>query len=60
MRARQMIGILLLMQAAFRSWRMAAALPAASPVALAGGVLATFAFDGVSRSDRSQVSPPRS
>jgi CzcA family heavy metal efflux pump len=40
------IGILLLLQAAFRSWRLAAALFAALPLALAGGVLAAFAFDG--------------
>ncbi len=39
------VGILLLLQAAFRSWRLAAVFFLALPVALAGGVVAAV-FDG--------------
>jgi CzcA family heavy metal efflux pump len=43
-----LIGILLLLQAAFRSWRMAFAVLLSLPIALAGGVLAAFLSGGIS------------
>jgi Cu/Ag efflux pump CusA len=42
-----LIGILLLLQAAFRSWRLALAFVLALPVALAGGVLGALLDGGV-------------
>ncbi len=42
-----LIGIYLLLQAAFGSWRLAAAVFLALPAALAGGLVAALAVDGV-------------
>jgi CzcA family heavy metal efflux pump len=41
------IGILLLLQAAFGSWRLAAVIFLALPIALVGGVLAAFVAGGI-------------
>jgi CzcA family heavy metal efflux pump len=41
------IGILLVLQAAFGSWRLAAATLLALPIALVGGVVATFIAGGI-------------
>jgi Cu/Ag efflux pump CusA len=41
------VGIFLLLQAAFRSWRLAALAFLALPAALVGGVLAAYAGDGI-------------
>jgi Cu/Ag efflux pump CusA len=40
------IGVLLVLQAAFGSWRLAAVSMVALPVALVGGVFAAYLFDG--------------
>jgi Cu/Ag efflux pump CusA len=46
------IGLFLLLQASFRSWRLASLVFVTLPMALVGGVLAVF-VGGASRSDRS-------
>ncbi len=44
--AAAIIGVLLLLQLAFGSWRLAVLLMVTAPAALAGGAMAAFVFDG--------------